>query len=457
MKLAFRIALCISLLLSTVAAQKRSAGGKPSPDSSTKLISFKVTGTSRYTDKEVLAASGLQLGRPASEGDFKEAVQRLGEFGVFSDAAYSFSTSDAGTKLEMQLSDVEASKLVPVRFENFVWFSDAQLLAEVRKSVPLFKGSLPLSGNLPDRVSESLRALLSEHQLPGHVDFLRSTEANSSSLTEIVYRVEEVSIRIESVEFPGASAEHTALLESASRKLIGEEYGRSTFEAAAKFDLLPVYFQRGYLKAEFGEASARVMRASSEDAKSADDHRTDDRRNDNHEAAEVRVAAILPVNPGNVYLSSGIDVQGNSAIKTDEIVALLHMNAGQPANSVRLARDTENVVKLYRSRGYITASLKAEPSFDDSKQTVHYTLNIAEGALYTMGELEVQGLDNQTKAKAQAAWKLAEGQPYNAEYKIQFVSDILKFVPNSDWDIKVEETPDARDKTVDVTLRFKRR
>ena len=103
MKLAFRIALCISLLLSTVAAQKRSAGGKPSPDSSTKLISFKVTGTSRYTDKEVLAASGLQLGRPASEGDFKEAVQRLGEFGVFSDAAYSFSTSDAGTKLEMQL------------------------------------------------------------------------------------------------------------------------------------------------------------------------------------------------------------------------------------------------------------------------------------------------------------------------------------------------------------------
>jgi hypothetical protein len=34
---------------------------------------------------------------------------------------------------------------------------------------------------------------------------------------------------------------------------------------------------------------------------------------------------------------------------------------------------------------------------------------------------------------------------------------VLKFVPNNDWDIKVEETPDARDKTVEVTLRFKRR
>ena len=60
MKLALRIALCISLLLSTVVAQKRPAGNKP-PDSSGKLISFKVTGTSRYADKEILAASGLQL------------------------------------------------------------------------------------------------------------------------------------------------------------------------------------------------------------------------------------------------------------------------------------------------------------------------------------------------------------------------------------------------------------
>jgi Outer membrane protein/protective antigen OMA87 len=447
MKSALRITLFVSLLLSTVAAQKRPADNKASSDSSTKLISFKVTGSSRYTDKEILAASGLQLGRPASEGDFKEAVQRLGEFGVFNDAAYSYSTSDAGTKLEMQLSDVDAGKLVPARFENFVWFSDAKLLAEVRKNVPLFKGLLPLTGNLPDRVSESLRALLSENQLPGHVDFLRSTEANSASLTEIVYQVEQVSIRIESVEFPGASAEHIALLESASRNLIGEEYRRSTFEAAAKFDLLPVYFQRGYLKAQFGESSARVVTASSENAKATDDHET----------AEVRVVAILPVSPGNVYLSSGIDVQGNVATKNDEIVPLLHVNAGQPANSVRLERDIENITKLYRSRGYIKASLKAQPVFDDSKQTVHYTLNINEGELYKMGELEVQGLDNQTKAKAQAAWKLLEGQPYNDEYKTQFVSDILKFVTNNDWDIKVEETPDARDKTVDVTLRFKRR
>ncbi len=447
MKDGLRIAICCLLLLTVATGQKAGSNSKLSANSSTKLIEFKVSGTSRYNDKEILAATGLQIGRNANEADFKEGVQRLGVSGMFASAAYTYSISNTGTKLQFQLSEVEANKLVPARFENFVWFSDDKLVAEVGKSVPLFKGSLPLTGDLPDRVSEALRALLSEHQLPGRVDFLHSTEANSSSLSQIVYRVEEVSIRIESVEFPGASPEHTTLLESAARKLIGEEYGRSTFEATAKFDLLPVYFQRGYLKAQFGEASARVVDSSGESS----------RRPEADSAPEVRVAAILPVKPGDLYVSSGIEVTGNSAIKTDQILALMHMEAGQPADSVRLQRDTEQVGRLYRSRGFMTTNIKDEPQFDDAKRTVRYTIKVVEGDLYKMGELDILGLDNQTKAKMEEAWTLRQGQPYNAEYPKKFTESAQRLLPSNEWDIKIEETPDARDKTVDVAVRFKQR
>ncbi len=441
------IAICCLLLVTPSIAQKPKSAPKALADSSTKLLEFKVSGTSRYSDKEILAASGLQIGRNANEADFKEAIQRLGVSGMFANAAYTYSISDKGTNLQFQLSDIEASKLVPARFENFVWFSDDNLLAATSKSVPLFKGLVPLTGSLPDRVSEALRALLSEHQLPGHVDYMRSSEANSDSLSEIVYRVEEISIRIESVEFTGASPEQASLLESAAHNLIGEEYVRSTFEAAAKFDLLPVYFQRGYLKANFGESSARVIAPPAADARTPEDRDT----------PEVRVAAVLPVRPGDLYLSSGVDVKGNAALKTDRITSLLHLNAGQPADSVRLQRDAENLARLYRSQGFMTVNIKADPQFDDAKQTVRYTINVIEGDLYKMGELEILGLDNQTKAKLQAAWTLQEGQPYNADYKNKFVKDAQQFVPSNEWDIKVEETPDARDKTVDVAVRFKQR
>ena len=234
-------ALFLSLLLSAAAAQKESAGGKASSVTAYQLISLKVTGTTRYTDKEILAASGLQIGQNAADGDFKEAVQHLGESGLFSDVVYSYSSSTAGTRLELQLADTDTNKLAPAQFENFVWFTDDELRSALQRRVPLFQQLLPIAGNLPDRVSEALQAILTEKQFPGRVDFLRSAEESSGALNAIVYRVEEVSIRIRSVEFPGASPEQTSLLTTAARRLTGAEYGRASLAAVVKFDLLPVY------------------------------------------------------------------------------------------------------------------------------------------------------------------------------------------------------------------------
>ncbi len=129
MNRAVRLVLCLPLLLSAAAAQKQSTSGKASSAAPFKLIALKITGTARYTDTEILAASGLQMGQNAADGDFKEAVRRLGESGLFSDVAYSYSSSSAGTKLELQLADIDKSKLVPAHFENFVWFTDDELRA----------------------------------------------------------------------------------------------------------------------------------------------------------------------------------------------------------------------------------------------------------------------------------------------------------------------------------------
>ncbi len=436
-----RTVLCLSLLLSAAAGQKQSTSSKAA--TAYKLIALKVTGTARYTDKEILAASGLQIGQNAADGDFKEAVQRLGESGLFSNVVYSYSSSSAGTKLDLQLADADKSKLAPAQFENFVWFTDDELRTAVQRSVPLFKRLLPLTGNLPDRVSEALQAILSEKQFPGRVDFLRSAEESNGALNAIVYRVEEVTIRIRSVEFPGASPEQTTLLTNAGRRLAGAEYGRSSLAAAAKFDLLPVYLQRGYLKAAFGPSDARVVPQPSSAA-------------DAQSAADVQVDAILPVTPGRIYSTSGVDWKGNSAIAISEVAPLIHMPLGQPVDAVRLLRALENVGKLYRSRGYMTVQIKHDARFDDDKSTVHYDLIIVEGDLYKMGELEITGLDTQAKARMQAAWLLSEGHPYNADYPKKFVADNDQLLPRAvRWAVNIHESLDAKDKTVDVEIHFK--
>ena len=423
-------------------ALRSSGNSKGSPATAYKLIEIKVTGTKRYTDKEILSASGLELGQRAGEGDFKEAVRRLGDTGMFSDVVYSYSYSGAGTKLELQLTDVESKNLVPANFENFVWFSDAELLSELQKRVPLFKQVVPVAGTLPDRLSDALQDILSERRLPGHVDYLRQGKQDGGDLTGIAYRVTDVEIRIRNFEFPGASPEQAALLEGAARRLAGAPYERSSLAVVARLDFLPVYLQRGYLKAEFGSSDAKVV------SKSAPDD----------SPSEIEVDAIVPVTPGKVYSTADAAWKGNAAVKTEELQGMIHLPVGQPANAIRLTSDLESVNKFYRSRGYMAAQLTPEPTFDDEKATVRYELKVVEGDQYKMGELEIVGLDTQAKTHLQEAWSLREGDPYNADYAKKFLDATNRLLPAGvAWNITVHEAVNAKDKTVDVTLRFQPR
>jgi outer membrane protein assembly factor BamA len=104
----------------------------------------------------------------------------------------------------------------------------------------------------------------------------------------------------------------------------------------------------------------------------------------------------------------------------------------------------------------MAAQIKPEAHFDEEKSTVHYDLNIVEGDLYKMGELEILGLDTQAKARLVEAWTLREGQPYNADYPRKFLEDTRKILPRgTEWAVTTHETLDAKDKTVAVEIRFK--
>jgi len=426
--------LCLSMLLSLAAAQKRSSPSK-SPAAPDKLIALKATGTKRYTDNEILGASGLQIGQNAAEGDFKEAAQILGNSGMFGDVLYSYTSSGSGVRVEFQLTDVDQSRLVPAHFENFAWFSNPELSEQLQRRVPLFKGELPLAGSLPDRIEEALQTMLTEKQVPGRVDYLRETPQEGGKLIGISYWVESVEIRIRNVEFPGATPDLLPGLQFTSRRLAGAPYRRTSLATVADVDFLPVCLKAGYLKASFAKTDARVV---------------------SQKEGEVEVDAIVPVTPGKVYSTSAVEWKGNAAIATSEVAPLLHLTPGQPADAVRLTRDLDNVSKLYRSRGYMTVKIKPDAQFDDENSTVHYDLNVLEGDLYKMGELEINGLDTQSKARMVDAWTLREGEPYNAEYLKKFLDDTRQLLPRGvPWAVSVHETPDAKDKTVDVEIRFK--
>ncbi len=357
--------LLSSLLLAALsaAAQTQPSASTRSTPPSYKLIAVKVTGSQRFTSEEVAAASGLPVGTIAHEEDFKKAARQLGESGAFSNIAFTFTYSSAGTRLEFQVTD--ADKFVPARFADFVWFTDEELLLKVHERIPLFKGELPATGRLPDQVSDVLQALLVENAIPGHVDYLRNN-GKSEQLESIVYNVAGVSIRIHHVEFPGAGAGELPLLQSASEKLVDREYSRDFMTNFIDHALLPIYREHGYLKAACAPPELKVVKVP---AAEPTDNRT----------KPTFVDVTFPVTPGIQYKLARSDWSGNKTIPSNALDSFLHAKPGHTANTVQLENDLSAVRELYGSHGYILATIKANPEFDDAAGTVAFHLDRQRG------------------------------------------------------------------------------
>jgi outer membrane protein assembly factor BamA len=429
-------AACLAILLGaavassqTHPAQKSSTKGMP--PTATKLISVQVKGAKRYKPEPIVAATGLALGQTVSEDDFKRAVQILGDTGVFTEVAYSFQFSNEGTKLELQVS--ENPEMVPVRFDNLVWFSDKELLEKIQTREPIFQGQLPLKGNLLDKVSEILQSFLDEKNIQGKVDYLR-TGRFGGPLEAITFSVSGIKITIRNAEFPGASAAELPELQAAAKKLGDQEYLRSILRVQEDKNFLPVYLARGYLKASFGDAQAKVVQDGTQ---------------------EALVEVSFPVEPGRQYTVAEIHWAGNSVFPAEKLQPLLHLEAGKPANAIQLNDDLETAKRLYGTRGYLMAVVAPKPEFNEEKSTVSYLLQVHEGDVFHMGEFEVRGLDTRTAARVVDLWKLHEGDPFDDSYTNTFLDGALKNLSlPGDWKIITNQSVNESDKTVDLTLRF---
>ena len=426
--------LCLLLLSAGPSdAQSRAPARKsPAPglDVRWKLASVEVTGTQRYTKDEILAASGLQLGQPVGENDFQKATEMLGKTGLFNNVSFGYSYSSAGAKLELQLTD--SDQLVPARFDNFVWWTDQELMSKLRESIPLFKDLLPLTGEMADQVSNALQTMLIEQKTNGVADYTQLSQGDGP-VTALLFRVGARSIRIHGFSFTGASTAELPRLEEAAKSLLNTDYTRAKIENAERLDFRPVYLQTGHLKASFQETGTKVVQETEN---------------------ETSVDVSIQVTPGLQYKLTDIAWTGNKAFPAEQLEGLIRLKTSEPADATELEKDLNAVSALYGTKGYMAAKVLAQPLMDDSAASVHYDLKVDEGEIYKMGDLEVRGLDEKTKDKMVFDWKLLEGQVYDSGYLERFLKESAKDLPQDvQWKVTPHEAVND-DQTVDVSLLY---
>lgn len=395
-----------------------------------KLLSIHVKGLKEFRDDQIIAASGLKLGQFAGEDEFKQATNKLGETGLFTNLSYSYQYTNAGCNLELQIA--ENDKLVPITFENLVWFSDDELLALLRARLPLFTGRLPLGGNLADQISVALKAILADRKISGDVDYLRAA-ALEGPIDSYVYKLTFHPVLVRNMDFPGAAAAEVPALEAAGKSLSGQDYLRTKMRVQERLNFMPVYRSRGYLKAQFADAQARV----------------------NEDGATTLVDVSFPVTPGMQYKLQQIEWAGNTVFPGETLQWLIHLKSGEPADAVQLDDDLEQMKKLYGTKGYLLASVSSVWEMNDAQSVVSFRLNLTEGDLYRMGELEINGIGADAAKKIATQWQLKAGIPYDDSYMDRFFKTTYRDIglPGY-WKIIPKTTINQQNKTVSVALHF---
>jgi outer membrane protein assembly factor BamA len=421
---------CIALLLvlsSICLAQKPAT-----------LRRVEFVGLKKMTEQQAIDASGLKIGDPINPEIIDAAAEKLMQSGLFKKLGYRVRTADSDATVIFDVE--EASRNLPVIFENFVWFSEAEIARAIRQDVPFFDGTAPEAGTTTDKIAAALQRLLTQKNIPGRVEHLPYANM-ATGRQEILFTVEGVKIPVCSLHFPGATAISEADLIKASQNLLKNDYSRKVAAIFADKELVPLYRHLGYLRAQFKEPGAAPEQVA---------------------GCANGVALSLPVDEGIVYSWAAADWLGNQTLTKEDLTGTLGMKAGEVADGAKIDKGLVDVRKAYGRRGYLAASVKESIEFDDATRRVSYRFNVNEGPRYFMGNFIVNGLPAVEADRLKSRWTLGANAVFDEAYFDDFRrTGLREFMTGlmqrtgARAKMEVEMKPNAQKQTVDVIFTFK--
>jgi len=393
MRRAIRILLLAALASPLVNAQS------PAPSGTDRLASITATGSRRYPSEQIAGATGLRVGSTVTRDDFQRGADLLAKLGPFATVQYRFMNDSAGAKVIYEVTDAPA---VPVTFDNFPWFSEAELNAAIKAAVMLYDGAAPENGTILDAMSDALVQLLAAHGVQAEVSHTLSQKPGTDQRV-IDFHVKGPSLEVEGVQFTDALARNDHGIQQRLSDLLGKPFSRSAFELFEIEQVRPVYLGHAFLRVKFGPPSAGFT-------------------GDPNKPLPDKVLVVAPIDPGPAYTFGTISWTGNKAIPDGELDALIALSQGQVANGLRIELTWEHVTDAYARLGYLDAKVNPTPLYDDAAARVSFNVAITEGVQYRMGDLILTGLSLEGERRIRGAWRIPAGDVFNKETYEQFLS-----------------------------------
>ena len=400
----------------------------PAPTAYT-IETLAVEGNRAHSAEQILAATGLRVGQKAGKSEFEAARDKLEATGVFDNVSYRFAPSQDGEGYDVWFQVAEVAQLYPLRFEDLP-AADAELRAWLKQKDPLFGDKIPATKPVVDRYVAWISEFLAAHDYHEAISGRLTSPEGSQDLT-LLFRPAKGYPSIAHVIFTGVGDLPPGVLQTAMYAVaIGVPYQEPRFRQLLEAAARPIYEAHGMLRVTFPKIDIAP-------AKDVDG-----------------VSVTVQVVPGPVYKLDRVAFVGADYSRS-EWNGLAKLKTNQTVNFDEVKAVQDRIRVSQRRVGHLDATSQVKRDVNDAGHTVSIEFQIDPGPLYTLGKVDLVGLDLETEPEIRRMWGIAPGKPFNVEYPDHFLSRVKEGGVFDDLKSTRAETKiNAKAHTVDVTLYF---
>jgi outer membrane protein insertion porin family len=432
-----RVSRIVALVVMAVAASSAQTHQRPKPavDSSPgaaptayTVENLAVEGNHVYTAEQIFAAAGLRVGQKAGKSEFDAAREKLVATGAFDNVSYRFAPSQDNEGYDATYQVAEVGQLYPVRFAD-VPATDAQLRTWLKQKDPLFGDKIPATKLVVDRYVRSLSEFLAARGY--HEPLAGKLSSEGGEDLAVLFRPAKGPPAIAHVIFTGTGDVPSLVVQTAMYGVaIGVLYSEPRVRLLLDSTIRPIYEAHGLLRVTF----PKIETAPSKDVDG--------------------VTVTVQVVPGPPYKLDRVSFVGADYSRS-EWKDLAKLKTNQTVNFDEVKATQERIRVDMRRVGHLDATSQVKREVNDTDHTVGVEFQIDPGPLYTLGKLELVGLDVVSEPEILKMWGLAPGRPFNVEYPDHFLARVKEGgVFDNLKNTRAETKIDAKNHTVDVTLYF---
>jgi outer membrane protein assembly factor BamA len=387
-----------------------------------------------YSEKDLLAASGLKTGTVMTADAMTGCMKRLADTGLFEKLGYSFD----GAKLVVTLSD--SSQLFAVRLENIPLAPGFDLEAKLHEKLPLYHGKVPSEGGMLESVKQTLVEILAAEGIEATILAAPFTDMAQNKVTAMTFAETEPPVQIGDIVPDPASAPLDPKALELLPKITGTAYSNRESPETIQGTLGDFYRNQGYLEASVS-AVQKTAPVIAPDV--------------------VRVPFVVSATPGKLYKIAGMQLAPDMLVAQAEFDKQSHIHPGDVADGERVRDNLHYLDRQYHNKGFILARIIATPSYDRANGTVSYAVSAEPGQQFTMGALTIENVTDELRGAMYSVWKMPAGAVFNE-------GAILNFFTSGNANPKLERVfavadikytlkPDMDTHKVDVVLRLEKK